>query len=207
VFSSHAAVGLSAISASGGPVRVLTTPDTGRHERTHRWPRFVGDSKTVLFTVGEIYNPDYYDDAYIDAVNLDTGVRKRILAGANQARFLTGGYLVYGKGGTLFAVRFDVDRLETMGQPVPVLEDVGGDPTAGMVHFSLSENGSLVYVPGGGDANTHTLAWVDRNGEREKIPAPLHAYQSPRLSPDGKRIALVIEDGKALDLWIYDIAG
>ncbi|HEX7572195.1 MAG TPA: protein kinase, partial [Bacteroidota bacterium] len=207
VFSSHAAVGLSAISASGGPVRVLTTPDTSRHERTHRWPRFVGDSKTVLFTVGEIYNPDYYDDAYIDAVNLDTGVRKRILVGANQARFLTGGYLVYGKGGTLFAVRFDVDRLETIGQPVPVLEDVGGDPTAGVVHFSLSENGSLVYVPGGGDANTHTLAWVDRSGEREKIPAPLHAYQSPRLSPDGKRISLVIEDGKALDLWIYDIAG
>jgi serine/threonine-protein kinase len=206
VFSSHAAVGLSAISASGGPVRVLTTPDTSRHERTHRWPRFVGDSRTVLFTVGEIYNPDYYDDAYIDAVNLDTGVRKRILAGANQARFLTGGYLVYGRGGTLFAVRFDADRLETMGQPVPVLEDVGGDPTAGVVHFSLSDNGSLVYVPGGGDANTHTLAWVDRNGEREKIPAPLHAYQSPRLSPDGKRISLVIEDGKALDLWIYDIA-
>jgi serine/threonine-protein kinase len=207
VFSSHAAVGLSAISASGGPVRVLTTPDTSRHERTHRWPRFVGDSKTVLFTVGEIYNPDYYDDAYIDAVNLDTGVRKRILAGANQARFLTGGYLVYGKGGTLFAERFDVDRLETIGQPVPVLEDVGGDPTAGVVHFSLSDNGSLVYVPGGGDANTHTLAWVDRSGEREQIPAPLHAYQSPRLSPDGKRISLVIEEGKELDLWIYDIAG
>jgi serine/threonine-protein kinase len=207
VFSSHAAVGLTAISASGGPVRALTTPDTSRHERTHRWPRFVGDSKTVLFTVGEIYNPDYYDDAYIDAVNLDTGVRKRILVGANQARFLTGGYLVYGKGGTLFAVRFDVDRLEIKGQPVPVLEDVGGDPTAGVVHFSLSENGSLVYVPGGGDANTHTLAWVDRSGKREQIPAPLHAYQSPRLSPDGKRISLVIEDGKALDLWIYDIAG
>jgi hypothetical protein len=186
---------------------VLTTPDTSRHERTHRWPRFVGDSKTVLFTVGEIYNPDYYDDAYIDAVNLDTGVRKRILAGANQARFLTGGYLVYGKGGTLFAERFDVDRLETIGQPVPVLEDVGGDPTAGVVHFSLSDNGSLVYVPGGGDANTHTLAWVDRSGEREQIPAPLHAYQSPRLSPDGKRISLVIEEGKELDLWIYDIAG
>ena len=207
VFSSRATAGLSAISASGGPVREVTTLDTSRHERTHRWPRFVGDSRTVLFTVGDVGNPDYYDEACIDAFRLDTGVRKRILVGADQARFLTGGYLVYGKGGTLFAVRFDADQLETAGAPVPVLEDVGGDPTSGVVHFGLSESGSLVYVPGGGDANTHTLAWVDRRGEREKIPAPLNAYQSPRLSPDGSRISLVIEDGKALDVWIYDIAG
>ena len=207
VFASRATAGLSAISASGGPVRPVTTLDTGRQERTHRWPRFLGDSRRVLFTVGDFGNPDYYDEANIDAVNLDTGVRKRILTGANQARFLKGGYLVYGRGGTLFAVRFDVDRLETMGQPVPVLEDVGGDPTSGVVHFALSDNGSLVYVPGGGDANTHTLAWVDRSGEREKIPAPIQAYQSPRLSPDGRHILMVIEDGKALDVWIYEIAG
>ena len=46
----------------------------------------------------------------------------RYLATSNGA-----GHLVYLHQGTLFAVGFDLDRLEVRGTPVPLLEDVAGN--------------------------------------------------------------------------------
>ena len=71
------------------------------------------------------------------------------MRGGRDARYVETGHLVYARSGTLLAVPFDLDRLEVTGGPVPLVEgvrDAGG--TTGATHFSLSGDGTLVYVPG-----------------------------------------------------------
>ena len=58
------------------------------------------------------------------------------------------GHLVYIHDGTLFAVPFDLDRLEVKGQPVPALEGVTSNAITGGAQFSVSTNGTLIYLPG-----------------------------------------------------------
>jgi Tol biopolymer transport system component len=47
--------------------------------------------------------------------------------------------------------------------------------------------------------------WVGRDGKEEPIDAPARAYQSPRLSPDGRRVALSI-DAPEPQVWIFDLS-
>ena len=68
---------------------------------------------------------------------------------AYYGRYVPSGHLIYMQQGTLFAVRFDLDRLETIGQAVPALEGVGANPAVtGGAQLAVSSEGTLVYVPG-----------------------------------------------------------
>jgi Tol biopolymer transport system component len=112
----------------------------------------------------------------------------------------------------LGAVAFDLKRLEIVGTPVPVLEQVTTGFMNG-VNFSISGDGTLVYVPGGsrvgqitgGPPLARTLVWVDRQGREEPLKAPTRPYAYPRLSPDGTRVAVDIRDQET-DIWIWDLA-
>jgi dipeptidyl aminopeptidase/acylaminoacyl peptidase len=115
------------------------------------------------------------------------------------------GHLIYNAGGTLRAVRFDLAKLEVLGDPAPVLEQVmtGG---SGAANFSVSGHGTLVYVPAGAGSQTSgvsSLVWVTRQGREERIAAPLRNYVYPSLSPDGSRAALAIDDEER-DIWSWD---
>ena len=81
--------------------------------------------------------------------------------------------------------------------------------THGTAHFSVSSTGSLVFVPGPASTSSaqSDLALVDRNGAAQPLKLPPGAYEYPRLSPDGKRIAFGSDDGKDAIVWIYDVAG
>jgi Tol biopolymer transport system component len=48
------------------------------------------------------------------------------------------------------------------------------------------------------------MTWVDRNGREEMIPADARRYRHPRVSPDGTRIAVEIDDPTNTDIWIGD---
>jgi serine/threonine-protein kinase len=73
-----------------------------------------------------------------------------VLEGGSDGLYVPSGHLVYAFGGSLFAVPFDVKRLEVTGSAVPVIQgisraDAPGQQT-GIAHFSVSSNGSLMYV-------------------------------------------------------------
>ena len=109
---------------------------------------------------------------------------------------------MYWRSGSLFAVPFDARRLELAGSPVPILEGVEGYPGNGRAAYSFSEAGSLVYKPGGPTASVQHLAWVDRQGKVQPIPAPPQYYYDVRLSPDGKRVTFAQGDaGKQTLAW------
>jgi Tol biopolymer transport system component len=102
------------------------------------------------------------------------------------------------------------DKLETRGTPVPVLDDVAYDAVrqAGGLDFSRepSGHGTLVYrrASAAVAAARSTLQWVNSAGNREPLRATPGAYQEVSLSPDGKRVALVVTEGGGWDIWVYD---
>jgi len=105
--------------------------------------------------------------------------------------------------GTLFAVPFDLQRLEVTGQPAPILEGVLTVPGNGGAQFSFSETGNLVYVAGRGVQGV-SIYWMDREGKFTPLRETRADYYNPAFSPDGKRLALGINDGKRADIWVYE---
>jgi serine/threonine-protein kinase len=78
---------------------------------------------------------------------------------------------------------------------------------SGAAQFDVSRTGTLVFMPGGEDgvvSVARSLVWVDRSGREQKIDAPGRSYAFPRLSPDGRRVALDIRDQEN-DIWIWDL--
>jgi len=115
-------------------------------------------------------------------------------------QILSAGYLLLARRGTLMAAPIDLDRLNLTGPAVPVVEDVLMDATE--AQFSVSDNGSLVYVSGG--ALDHTVpVWVDRQGKSDPLPMPAQNYGTFKLSPDGRHLAIVVATATD-DIWIYE---
>ena len=193
--------GLQRVSSAGGEPTVLTTPDGERGESDHLWPQFLPGGRAVLFTITTTKGG--IETQQVAVLDLRTGAQKTLLRDGSQAQFVRSGHLVYAAAGTLRAVAFDVDRLEAIGTPVPVLPQVVTLPT-GVAEFDIARNGTLAYISGGvAAAPARTLVWVDRQGHEEAISAPARSYVAPRLSPDGTRVALDVRDQEN-DIWVWD---
>ena len=98
---------------------------------------------------------------------------------------------------------FDLDRLETHGAPIAVIQDVV-TTASGDVDAVVADDGTLAYVSGSMVGAARTLAWVDRQGRETPIPTPTRGYVHPRLSPDGTRVAVFASDQEG-DLWLSDL--
>jgi hypothetical protein len=181
--------GLFRVSAGGGTPKPVTVPDHKKGELSHRWPQILPGGKAVLVT---IWTATSFDTARIDLLSLETGKRRTLVEGGAYAQYVPSGHLVYARGGGLLAVPFDLKRLEVTGPPVPILEAVTMTSVTSAAEFGASADGSLAYVPGAEMSVERTLVWVDRKGAPEPLPAPPRAYMSPRLSPDGQRMAIAI---------------
>ena len=121
-----------------------------------------------------------------------------------QPRYASSGHLVYAQGGDLMAVPFDVRRLEVTGVAVPVVEGVFQSQVSGAAQYDLSATGSLVYVSGGFmQPNTDWCGSV-APAKSSPLAAPAHAYVAPRLSPDGRQVAVGIAEGDT-QVWLYDL--
>ena len=164
----------------------MTTPDPERRT-IHEWPDILPGGEAVLFTERTVGSGA--EGSKIAVLPLDTLEPVVIVPGGSYPHYSSTGHLVYAVQGNLWAIGFDPDRLETVGEPVPVLEDVL-TKLSGTANFSVSENGALIYVPGQSSDNGRQLVWVDRQGREEAIGAPLGDYDYVRVSPDGVRLAL-----------------
>ncbi|MCK5344161.1 MAG: PD40 domain-containing protein, partial [Candidatus Heimdallarchaeota archaeon] len=205
VFAGITTTGLLHIKEAGGAVEPLTSLNTEKNERTHRWPHFLPDGNTVLYTVGTQDSPDYYEDAEIQAFNIETGEVKSILKGASSVKYMPGGYLVYSRKGVLFVIRFDLDNLETIGTPVILIDNLNGDATSGAMHYAISENGSITYIPGNSEGEKRSIMKIDMQGNVKILDFPAQSYSEPRLSTDGKQVALTIGSGKDFDIWTFEL--
>jgi hypothetical protein len=186
----------------GGKQEPVTQLDLDKGERTHRHAVVLPGAKAIMFTVAA-GGMESFDDARIDVYRLDTKTRKTLIAGGFAARYSPSGHIVYARGGNLYAVAFDADRLEVSGSPMKVAEGVMMSTNSGAANFDVSSAGALTYVAGKAEGGDRTLVWVDRQGKPTPLPLPARPYAFPRVSPDGSRIAFEIE-GVNHDLHVYD---
>jgi serine/threonine-protein kinase len=196
--------GLFRVPAAGGEPKPLTTLNKERKEISHRWPQVLPGGKLVLFTSSTSTERDY-DRGSIEVVNVDTGARKVVVSGGTFGRYVAPGYLLYVNKGTVFAVPFDLTKLEITGTPAPVLQQVTSTPIEGGAQLAFSNTGLLAYVRGGPVVPTYPIVWVDREGRTSHLLDEQAAYANPRLSPDGKRLALTVFRDNNWDVWVYDI--
>src|SRR5262245_7433717 len=178
-----------------------------------------GDS--VLF--GFVPNPDSgnlrtagglsFDKNQTIVQSLKASQRRVLLDGAVGARYLPTGHLVYVREGILFARRFDRDRLDLTGEEVPVVEGVrrpsflGGNSPA-TPYFDVSATGTLVYVPGPTTTAVQTdLALLDQKSGTTSLKLPPRRYEFPRVSADGKWVAVGVNDDTSANVWIYELSG
>ena len=193
--------GIWRVPATGGtPEQVISVEDG---EQAHG-PHLLPGGEWVLFT----WRPAgaSWDQAQIVLHSLATDERIMLIDGGRDARYVPTGHLVYGLNGVLLAVPFDVVTRRVTGGPVPLVDGVlDAGATSGAVQFGIAATGLLVYVPGTAGAALG-LVWVDRDGQEEAISVESQEYRSPRVSPDGTRLAVQIDGPDNTDIWIWHFA-
>jgi serine/threonine-protein kinase len=190
---------LSQIPAEGGTPLPITELSPG--ELSHRWPQVLPGGKAALFTATTDYA--YHENAAIAIVDLKDHHRKVLLEHAGMyPRYLPSGHLVYVAKGMLFAVPFVPERLELRGNPIP-LQEVASDTAIGAGQIDFSASGVFVYRSGVTEG-LRTLQWLYSTGKMEPLGTEPAVYLSPRLSPDGSRLAFTLSQGSLTDLWVYD---
>jgi Tol biopolymer transport system component len=200
--------GVMRVSPNGGTPEVIVPTKEGE---LPYGPQILPDKETVLFTLAHGTTSDRWEKAQIVVQSLKSGARKILVEGGSDARYLPTGHLVYALGGTLLAVPFNLKRLEVSGGATLVLEGVRrglGNVTAA-TQFATSANGSIVYVAGpASTSSSQDLALIDRTGTPHPLNLPSdRPYGHPRTSPDGKRVAFAVDDGREAAVWVYDLAG
>jgi len=203
-FTPDVSKGIWRVSSQGGTPSAVTTPT--ERESFHLWPQLLPDGKSMLFSAIDD-RPD--PQAYVQ--RLDSGERKALVRG-HGTRYVPSGHLVFVQGGSLMAVPFDLTRLEVSGSPVAVVPDVTPPfrlrtmPSSFNRLFDVSPSGTLAFVSSGRPPQ-HALVFVDRAGREEPVGASASGgtYAQPRLSPDGRRIAVVVRGDDQHDIWLYEL--
>ena len=196
--TSDTTTGLLRVAARGGEPEVLTRPDTNDGEQDHLFPSLLPGGRGVLFTIAE------GSQRGVAVLDLNTGKWKTVIRSGSQAVYAETGHLVYEDGGALWGVRFDAATQDSVGDPVPVLERVTWRSAS--ANFAFSRHGMLAYAPSAGAGDARSLVWVDRRGNEVPIAAPARRYFLPRLSPDGTRVAVSIDNGQPPGAWLWDFS-
>jgi serine/threonine-protein kinase len=206
ILSPEFSSGLMVVSAEGGRLRQVSTLDSTQHERTHRWPQVLPGGEWVLYTIGSQDNPNSYVDARIAIQSIETGERHVLNVRGEMARYVAPGFLIIARNGSLLAATFSMKTFRTTQPLVPVLDNVDGDGGSGISYFAISDEGRLVYIPGIRNKDLE-LIWVDKQGKAEPLPIQSGSYSTPRISPDGSRLAVTVGqqvDGN-YDIWMYNL--
>ena len=174
-------------------------------------PQVLPDGKHLLYTLATGPEPERWNKAKIVVQTIDSGEPRTLIEGGTDARYLPTGHLVFGAEGRVVAVAFDLRELKLTGNREPLVHEVrsSGGASTGTVHFSVSDNGTLIYLPGVAAAAlvSGELALTDRKGNIERLKLPPGRYMWPRVSPDGRRAAFAIEDGAAANIYTYELSG
>jgi serine/threonine-protein kinase len=191
--------GVWRVPATGGTAERIIAVNPGEQAQS---PQLLPDGEWLLFTllpsgIGS------WNRANIVVQSLKTNERVTLIEGGRDAKYLTSGHVIYAVNGTVRAAPFDVRGRRLTGQSVAVLQNVFDSGTiTGAAHYAVNASGSLVYVPRIG--NALRLTWVDRRGNEEALPGELRPYRHPRVSPDGARIVVEVEEPANTDIWVGD---
>ncbi len=188
-------------SEAGSTPRPLTQLKHEEGERAHLLPSMLPGGKAALFT---IWTGASFEEAHIAVVDLSTGEHRVVVRGGSDARFVKTGHIVYARGATIMAVPFDLSNLKVAGEPAPTIDNVRLDGAGGYSSFSISENGTFVYVAGRIEYVPTMMTLFDGPAKSKQIPSKEKSFGNPLFSPDGKKLAVIIY-GSTYHLGLYDL--
>jgi serine/threonine-protein kinase len=193
--------GLMRVSANGGTAETLTTVD-GNTETAHTEPQFIGGTR-ILFTVRRKAGAPAF-------AIVENGKHRTLVAGGDGGRFVASGlgnnigHLTYARDETLFALPFDIDRLEAVGAEQPVIERVSSLGPSWTADYAVSDSGLLIYSRANSD-DDQVPSWIDRSGAITPIQSPERVV-APRLSPDDTHVAGLLPDDRGrMDIGARDL--
>jgi serine/threonine-protein kinase len=200
--------GIFRVPSAGGTAELIVS--IAADETAHR-PQMLPDGHTVLFTLAKSAGEDRWDKAEIVAQSLPGASRRVLIKGATDGRYVETGHLLYTVGGTVYAVPFDAGTITVSGAAVPVIVGVrrvtGG--TNGATQFAISETGTMAYLPGPATTQSVSLGLLIGDGRNDPVPlkVPVGVYAHPRVSPNGRLLAVSKHEGSASDIWTYELSG
>ena len=191
--------GLAAIPASGGDANFVRRADSADTRIGQRWPLVLPGGKAIVYASGSGSRP-----SQLAVLTLATGEIANYETEVAMPLRVIGDQLVYvSPSGGLMALRLDLGTGRPLGMPLQLEEGVLVDPTAG-AKAALSRSGTLVYLRGHAQLEPVLVASDD------VAPTPLlrapGIYSTPRLSPDGGRMAITVFGATSTDLWVYSLA-
>jgi serine/threonine-protein kinase len=203
LFADEGAKGILRVSPDGGEPEVVVAVKPGE---VFGAPHLLEDGKVVLFSVASGAN---WDQAQIVAQRIGSSERTVVLRGGSEGSYVPTGHLIYMSGRTLLAVPFDLPTLQTRGGPVPILEGVRRfDSRLPDASVTVSRTGSLIYIPSPAislNSAAQTVALVTPDGKPQPLNMPLRPYRLPRVSPDGRLLAVESGDVTEASIWIKDL--
>ena len=204
VFAPLGGLGLMAVPATGGTPVAITTPSKKDAEIAHGWPHALPGGG-IVFTVS--YKGR---DAHLGTVSASNVRGRELVPVFGQAEYVSTGHLVYSYLGDLLAVPFDAGGLRTRGVPVALargIQSSGEFDELGHSGFAVSANGTLVWLPASAQDQQSLLVRVDLRGAVAPLGGTPDVYQTPRVSPDGRRLAVVVRSGlMTRDIRVLDAA-
>jgi eukaryotic-like serine/threonine-protein kinase len=208
IFVPAASTGLHRVAATGGPVATLSTLDTALGENSHRWPLFLPDGRRFLYLIRS--DKPHISGIYLGSVDKPlekTRLMESWLAGAySPPRGKHPAYLYWVRQQALMAQPWDIEHGQLSGDPVPVpgARIVSYVSAFGRASLSVSNDGTILFGTG---SDHFQLTWLNREGKTLSTVGQLDRYASLRISPDGKRIAVVLADSSGIpDIWLLEFA-
>ena len=191
---------LKRVSAAGGTPQPVTVLDQSRQDQGHHWPTFLPDGNHFFFLV----RAAAAENSAILIGRLSSWETTRVVSADSRIAYDPSGYLLFVRERSLLALPFDAKTLRPAGDPVVIAEQVRAN-AVGQSSVTVSGNGVLAYRTG--DVERSTLTWFDRAGKILGTVGPAGSYQSPQLSPDETRVAVVRTDSEGgRDVWVIDTA-
>ena len=160
-------------------------------------PVLLPGGRTLLFETGPV------GFGQVGVLSLESNEVILLSVDGGDPFYSASGHILFARGSSLFAAPFDVDAFEVTGPVAPVIQGVRVE-NGGALQAAISDEGLLVYAPASG-ARGNQLVWAGRDGTVESVLEERRIFRDPRLSPDGKQMAVVVNDDGAEDVWIRGV--
>jgi eukaryotic-like serine/threonine-protein kinase len=198
VFSDLGKAVLMRVPAAGGVPTAVTALENG--ETAHRWPTVLPDG-SIVFSANRSAN---WSDSQLVVQPAGGGARRTILEGGTSPRYVHSGHLTFVRNGELLVVAFDARALRIVGQPRQIGQSISMNEFDGRAQVAIAASGTIAYVVSPPGSVARSLVWVSRDGTTQPLPVEPRAYEHPRISPDGRRVALAVREDNT-DVWVIDV--
>jgi eukaryotic-like serine/threonine-protein kinase len=203
LFSPASGAGLHRVSENGGKSEAVTELDRKGGESTHRWARFLPGGTSFLYTAAAHEAPVTSEANAVYYARLGSPERKLVLRTRFNVEYVNG-HLLFVRGETLVAQKFDAASGDLREEPKPLISNVHTSRDSFLAAFSAK--GDTIAYSVAAEERKSEFVWFDSEGRETGSVLPPGSYSYSALSPDGSRLAVEIDDpASGPDIWIQDL--